>query len=109
MPNYGVLCHNWISHIQAMALALILFWIVSGVLASSIGSTKGWNGVSWFLAGCLFGPLGLIAAAGLPDRRLRIYLRHLAAEQGWEERPDAVSDGGADADAQRRRILGGNS
>lgn len=94
------------------AIALILGWVASGFLASSIASTKGWSGVNWFLAGFLFGPIGLIAAAGLPDRRLRAYLRHLASEQGWTEQPDsqpqpAVRDG-EDVDAQRRRILGGN-
>ena len=95
------------------AIALLLGWIASGFLASSIASTKGWSGVNWFLAGFLFGPIGLIAAAGLPDRRLRTYLRHLASEQGWTEQSDSLPQitpgGGEDADAQRRRILGGNS
>jgi hypothetical protein len=112
MPYYSVLCHKGARRIQEMgALFLILLWIVSGVLASSIASTKGWSGFSWFVAGFLFGPLGLIAAAGMPDRRLRVYLRHLATEQGWTEQPDKGSEGsaGEGADAQRRRILGGKS
>jgi len=34
------------------------------------------------MAGFFFGPLGLIAAAGLPDRRLRHYLFELSKQQG---------------------------
>ena len=112
MPHYSAPCHKGARRIQEMeALFLILLWIASGVLASSIASTKGWSGFSWFVAGFLFGPLGLIAAAGMPDRRLRIYLRHLASEQGWTEGPNKGTEGsaGEGADAQRRRILGGKS
>jgi len=88
---------------------LLLINIISGTLSSSIAGTKGWNGGMWFLAGFLFGPLGLVAAAGLPDRRLRVYLRHLASEKGWKDDASTMPDYSenlGDADAQRKRILG---
>lgn len=34
------------------------------------------------MGGVLFGPIALIAAAGLPDLKTRQYLKHLAGEQG---------------------------
>ena len=40
----------------------------------------------WFCAGLLFGLLGLIAAAGLPDRHQIVYLRHLAEAQGYRNK-----------------------
>jgi hypothetical protein len=55
---------------------------VSGFLAGKVAHAKGWSGFAWGMAGFLFGPLGLIAAAGLPDRRLRQYLRELSMHQG---------------------------
>jgi len=88
---------------------LLLINIISGTLSSSIFGTKGCNGGMWFLAGFLFGPLGLVAAAGLPDQRLRVYLRHLASEKGWQDDASTMRDYSGnfgDADAQRKRILG---
>ena len=38
----------------------------------------------WALLGFLFGPIGLIGAAGLPDRELRKTMRLLAEAQGVE-------------------------
>jgi len=94
---------------EALFLGL-WFTVISGVLASNIASAKGWSGLNWFLAGFLFGPFGLVAAAGLPDRRLRVYLRHLASEQGWkdgkENQVELAEPGAGDADEQRKRILG---
>ena len=80
---------------------------VSAFLAGKVAHTKGWSGFAWGVAGFLFGPLGLIAAAGLPDRRLRHYLRELSLLQGVsldaleqepsrDERQDAQENGHAD-------------
>jgi hypothetical protein len=62
-------------------LVLVIACISAG-LSSSIASAKGWSSLSWLVAGFLFGPLGLIAAAGLPDRKLRHYLFELSRQQG---------------------------
>ena len=56
--------------------------IICGGLAGQIANAKGWNGANWQIAGFLFGPLGLLAAAGLPDQKLRLHLRVLAESQG---------------------------
>ena len=42
---------------------------------------KGHDGSSWFFAGLFFGPLWLIAAAGLSERKLRKYIRQIGEKQ----------------------------
>lgn len=79
-------------------LVLVLSCISAG-LSSSIASAKGWGSSNWLLAGLFFGPLGLIAAAGLPDRKLRHYLFELSKQQGvsrelLEPGPIAPASGG---------------
>ena len=49
---------------------VLVLGVFSGFLASTLASDKGHDGTLWFLAGLLLGPLGLIAAAGLSDRKL---------------------------------------
>lgn len=43
----------------------IALMIISAVLCSTIASSKGRSGGSWFLVGLMLGPLGLIAAIGV--------------------------------------------
>ena len=62
-------------------LVLGLAFVCAG-LSRTIASAKGWESSSWAMAGFFFGPLGLIAASGLPDRRLRHYLFELSKQQG---------------------------
>jgi hypothetical protein len=62
-------------------LVIVLCCICAG-LSSSIASTKGWGAFNWLVSGFLFGPLGLIAAAGLPDRKLQHYLLELSKQNG---------------------------
>ena len=64
---------------------ILVIGVIAGFLASNIASDKGHDGSSWFFAGFLFGPLGLIAAAGLSDRKLRKYIRQI------EDKQDAIS------------------
>ena len=88
---------------------LLLIGVACAGLASSVASAKGLNAGVWAVTGFLFGPFGLIAAAGMPDLKQRRYLRHLAEASGWSDRnpaPPAATDGAVDVDAQRRRILG---
>ncbi len=49
---------------------LILQALVSGSLSSSLANNKGFSPVEWFGIGLLLGVFGLIAAAGLPNRKL---------------------------------------
>jgi hypothetical protein len=48
-------------------ISLAVIWVVCGGFAAYLASEKSRSGSVWFLLGLLFGPLGLIAAAGLPS------------------------------------------
>lgn len=41
-------------------MELVIFWILCGVVAAVIASSKGGNGAGGFLVGALLGPLGII-------------------------------------------------
>ena len=41
-------------------------WLLCGVLAAVVGGAKGRSGCAWFIVGVLAGPLGLLAAVGMP-------------------------------------------
>ena len=60
---------------------LIVIALVTACLASSIAEDKGHSGMALGLCGFFFGPLGLIAAAGLSDRKLRKYIRQIGEKQ----------------------------
>jgi len=47
---------------------IVATWLVSAALAAFLAQAKGRSAGSWFFVGFLFGPLGLIAAAGMPER-----------------------------------------
>ena len=77
---------------------IILFFIAgfSGLLTAVVASDKGHDGNIWFFAGFITGPLGLIAAAGLSDRKLRKYTRQIGEKQDAiqpekEDKPVPVS------------------
>jgi hypothetical protein len=89
-------------------LPLLILGLVCGTYSSLVAGAKGYEAPIWFFSGLLFGPLALLALIGMPDLKLRKYLRLLAEHQGAlsTESPSAPPDGREDADAQRRRILG---
>lgn len=43
-------------------MAFVVIWIICGIFAGIIASSKGRSGCGWFLLGFLLGPLGLIVA-----------------------------------------------
>jgi len=94
---------------------LFLFWVVCGLAAMSVAKAKDCDGLLWLLGGILMGPVGVIAAAGLPDRRLRRTMRLIAEAQGvdlGEQKPIAPPANNAllsdeEIEEQRRRVLGG--
>ena len=57
-----------------MDLVFIL-WIPCGIYAGVIAASKDHNWLPWIFGGFLFGPVALIATAGLPDRKFARYLR----------------------------------
>lgn len=92
--------------------SLTVYWllaaVVFGLLTGTVAKEKGHSEGAWLLNGALFGPFALLAAVGLPDLKLRKYLRLLAEHHGAVDSgpPPPPEDPEADADAQRRRILG---
>ena len=60
----------------------LLVWIPCGAFASKVALGKGYNRKNWFLAGLFFGPIGLLAAAGLSDMRSQTYLYQIGTAQG---------------------------
>lgn len=67
-----------------MVIGEFAFGIDCGFVASEVGISKKWNEFPWLLIGFLLSPLGVIGAAGLPDRQIRKTLRLLAEKQGIE-------------------------
>ncbi len=71
-----------------MLVGSFFVWLVTalvcGYIAGEVAVSKKWAGIKWMILGFLFGPLGVIGAAGLPDRQIRKTLRLLAEKQGIE-------------------------
>ena len=54
---------------------------VCGMFALNVADSKGHSPVAWLFAGFLFGPIGLISACGLGDKRMSRTLRRIAESQ----------------------------
>ena len=54
---------------------LIIVWLSAGFYCGEVAYQKGYSGAAWAIGGFLFGFIALIAADGLPDRKLRKYIR----------------------------------
>ena len=102
-------------------LLLLLVGVACAAYSGQVAASKGHDAGPWALGGLLLGPLALLASLGLPDLKLRRYLRLLAEHQGalgaepqptekaWRSVAQACSESSSseeDVDAQRRRILG---
>jgi len=57
---------------------LIVIWVASAVLCAIVAKEKGYVPVAWFFGGLFFGFFALMAAAGLPDLKLRKYIKEIA-------------------------------
>ena len=55
--------------------------LITAYFCSSVAEEKGYGGQGWALAGFFFGIFALIAVAGLPDKKLRKYLRQIGVKQ----------------------------
>ena len=64
-----------------LIFVLLIGWIASAFFCASVAAEKGYSGTSWGIAGFLFGFFALIAVAGLPDKKLRKYLRQIGAKE----------------------------
>ena len=67
-------------------LFVLIAHLISAGLSKTVAAQKARNSNRWAVAGFLFGPLGLIAAVGMPDRHQIVYLRYLAEQQGYQPR-----------------------
>ena len=86
-----------------------MVWAIFAAFCATLAGAKGYNQANWTFAGLFFGPIALLAAMGMPDKKLRNYVRLLAEHQGAvvvQPPTESPALGAEDADAQRRRILG---
>ena len=51
--------------------ALLFIWLPCAFYSSHVAADKGHGKTGWFWGGLLFGPIALIAAAGLGDKNHR--------------------------------------
>ena len=59
-----------------LALMVLISHLASAFFSRTIAGQKARNSKNWFIAGLIFGPLGLIASVGLADRHQIVYLRY---------------------------------
>ena len=60
---------------------ILFLWLPSGLYSGQVAHQKGYSGASWGFGGLFFGFIALIAVAGLPDRKLRKYIRLIGEKQ----------------------------
>ena len=58
------------SFAYAPAVILIIIGIIFAAFTTILAEQKGYPLIVWVIIGFLFGPIALVAAAGLPDRKL---------------------------------------
>ena len=64
-----------------MEIFLVLVWFASACFCAQLADEKGYSSLNWCILGFLFGFFALIAVAGLPDRKLRKYMRQIGEKQ----------------------------
>ena len=80
-----MVCCAFSVELKSLVFVLIAHLISAG-LSKTVAAQKARNSNRWAVGGFLFGPLGLIAAVGMPDRHQIVYLRYLAEQQGYQPR-----------------------
>ena len=71
--------------LKSLVVVLVVHLISAG-LTKTVAAQKARNSNRWAVVGLLLGPLGLIAAVGMPDRLQIVYFRYLAEQQGYQPR-----------------------
>lgn len=64
-----------------LILIALVFAISCGALSSSIARSKGLPEKGWMLAGILLGPLGVLGAAGMADKKLQAFIAQLSRDE----------------------------
>ena len=65
---------------MVFVFSLIVF-LIAGLFCLNVAEEKGYNGFLWFIGGFFFSFIALIAVAGLPDKKLRKYIRQIGESQ----------------------------
>ena len=65
---------------MVFVFSLIVF-LIAGLFCLNVAEEKGYNGFLWFTGGFFFSFIALIAVAGLPDKKLRKYIRQIGESQ----------------------------
>ena len=65
-----------------LAVTVVIYWIACGIYSGEAAIAKGHGRWPWFFGGLFFGPVALVMASGLPDLKLRRYIRLMAENQG---------------------------
>ena len=60
---------------------VFILWIPCGIYAGVIAASKDHNWLPWVVGGLIFGPVALIATAGLPDRKLTKFVRLISGDK----------------------------
>ena len=68
-----------------MLFVVVIGWLASALFCAILANEKGYLPVAWFFGGLFFGFFALIAAAGLPDKKLRKYIREIEGERNSKE------------------------
>ncbi len=85
---------------------LLILWIACGFYCLVVAESKGHNGPAWLFGGFFFGFFALIAVAGLPDRKLRKYIRQIGEKQNAIE-PEVDLDKGSNEKPKGEVIING--
>ena len=56
--------------------------VICATFTGQVAKLKGYESSGWQVAGLLCGPLALIAIAGMPDMKMRDYVKAIAERQG---------------------------
>ena len=72
---------------MAFIFSIFLF-VITALFCSAVANEKGYNAIWWFILGFIFSFVALIAVVGMPDRKLRKYIRQIGEKQNAIE-PDS--------------------
>ena len=63
---------------MTLVVLFLLVWLPACFIAGTIAEDKGHSGGSWGFAAFFFGPIGLLGAVGLSDKKQRRLLKRIA-------------------------------
>jgi len=66
---------------MTLIILFLFVWLPACFVAGTVANNKGFNGDAWGFAALFFGPIGLLGAVGLPDKKQQRLLKQLAERQ----------------------------